>query len=76
MELHERLTTTTPERQPGARRAVRRAEDALHMLVIGDLGPQLFNGQMDPGGSANASSSTSGGTYRPRRASLATTASA
>ena len=48
MELHERLTDDAAGR-PGERaRPVRRAQEPLHLAVIGELGPQLFNVDMDP----------------------------
>ena len=49
MELHERLATAPAASQPrqGETRS-RRSRTAIHMAVIGDLGPQLFNVDMDP----------------------------
>jgi pilus assembly protein CpaF len=48
MELHERLSTmrpvtTTPERDPFAD-----AKNRIHFAVIAELGPQLFNANMEP----------------------------
>jgi pilus assembly protein CpaF len=48
MELHERLTTArsvplTADRDPFAE-----LKNRIHFAVIGDLGPQLFNVNMDP----------------------------
>jgi pilus assembly protein CpaF len=48
MELHERLLTapavaTTPGHDPFAE-----LKDRIHLAVIGDLGPQLFNVNIDP----------------------------
>jgi pilus assembly protein CpaF len=51
MELHERLTTTTnrPTAQTGAD-PFASLKNSVHLLVIGDLGPQLFNVTTDPVG--------------------------
>src|SRR5436305_12726962 len=46
MELHERLNTSKPvsaERDPFAE-----VKSRVHFTVIGDLGPQLYNVNMDP----------------------------
>src|SRR3954447_14484192 len=48
MELHERLLTapvvaTTPGQDPFSE-----LKDRIHLAVIGDLGPQLFNVSIDP----------------------------
>src|SRR5205809_8144897 len=46
MELHERLNTSKPvtgERDPFAE-----LKSRIHFTVIGDLGPQLYNVNMDP----------------------------
>ena len=47
MDLHERLTSVRPvaavNREPYAE-----LKNAVHLKVIGDLGPQLFNITMDP----------------------------
>jgi hypothetical protein len=48
MELHERLLTaptvaTTPGQDPFSE-----LKDRVHLAVIGDLGPQLFNVNIEP----------------------------
>ena len=43
MELHERLTTTRPSAAPGTREPFAELKNRVHLAVIGDLGPQLFN---------------------------------
>jgi len=48
MELHERLTTTRPTPQAGTREPFAELKTQVHLAVIGDLGPQLFNVTMDP----------------------------
>ena len=48
MELHERLTTTRPTTTQGAREPFAELKTQVHLTVIGDLGPQLFNVTMDP----------------------------
>src|SRR5262245_45066223 len=48
MELHERLTTTRPATMPGAREPFAELKTRIHLTVIGELGPQLFNVTMDP----------------------------
>jgi pilus assembly protein CpaF len=50
MELHERLTTARPTAGPGsqAREPFAELKTRIHLEVIGDLGPQLFNVTMDP----------------------------
>src|SRR6186713_168454 len=50
MELHERLTTARPTTGPGAqgREPFAELKTRIHLEVIGDLGPQLFNTTMDP----------------------------
>jgi pilus assembly protein CpaF len=48
MELHERLTTARPAPQPGRDDPFAEIKNRVHMAVIGDLGPQLFNVSMDP----------------------------
>src|SRR6476659_2766206 len=48
MELHERLTTTRPATVHGAREPFAELKTRVHLTVIGDLGPQLFNVTMDP----------------------------
>ncbi len=49
MELHERLTTTRPNVSQGTREPFAELKTQVHLAVIGDLGPQLFNVTMDPG---------------------------
>src|SRR6478736_336391 len=48
MELHERLTTARPAPAPGRDDPFAEIKNRVHMAVIGDLGPQLFNVSMDP----------------------------
>ncbi len=48
MELHERLSTTRPAPPPTGRDPFSEVKNRLHLAVIGDLGPQLFNVTMDP----------------------------
>jgi pilus assembly protein CpaF len=49
MELHERLTTTRHTGQGAAgREPFAELKNQIHLAVIGDLGPQLFNVTMDP----------------------------
>jgi pilus assembly protein CpaF len=48
MELHERLTTARPAPTPGRDDPFAEIKNRVHMAVIGDLGPQLFNVSMDP----------------------------
>jgi pilus assembly protein CpaF len=50
MELHERLTTLRPAVAPSGRDPFSDVKNRIHMAVIGDLGPQLFNVNMDPAG--------------------------
>jgi pilus assembly protein CpaF len=47
MELHERLTTARSTLQ-GERDPFAELKNRIHFAVIGDLGPQLFNVNMDP----------------------------
>src|SRR5581483_7866453 len=47
MELHERLTATRPAVPPG-REPFAELKNAVHLKVIGDLGPQLYNVSLDP----------------------------
>jgi pilus assembly protein CpaF len=47
MELHERLTTTRPTTH-GAREPFAELKTRVHLTVIGELGPQLYNVSMDP----------------------------
>src|SRR5438477_3394100 len=46
MELHERLSTSKP--LTGAQDPFAEVKSRVHFAVIGDLGPQLFNVNMDP----------------------------
>ena len=48
MDLHERLTTTRPVVQANGRDPFAELKNRLHLAVIGELGPQLFNVNMDP----------------------------
>jgi pilus assembly protein CpaF len=49
MELHERLTATRPESAPsGGRDQFAELKTRVHLAVIGDLGPQLYNVSTDP----------------------------
>jgi pilus assembly protein CpaF len=48
MELHERLTTARPAPPPGRDDPFAELKNRVHLAVIGDLGPQLFNVSMDP----------------------------
>ena len=48
MELHERLTTLRPVAAPTGRDPFSEVKNRVHMAVIGELGPQLFNVNMDP----------------------------
>ena len=47
MELHERLSTTRPISHVGSD-PFDEVKNRVHLAVIGDLGPQLFNVNMDP----------------------------
>jgi pilus assembly protein CpaF len=46
MELHERLNTSKP--LSGAQDPFAEVKSRVHFTVIGDLGPQLYNVNMDP----------------------------
>src|SRR6266480_1426562 len=46
MELHERLNTSKP--LSGADDPFAEVKSRVHFTVIGDLGPQLYNVNMDP----------------------------
>src|SRR3954449_6224117 len=46
MELHERLSTAKPA--AGAQDPFAEVKSRVHFTVIGDLGPQLYNVNMDP----------------------------
>src|SRR4051812_15721336 len=49
MELHERLSAGRPAAGPSqARDAFADVKNRIHHAVIGDLGPQLFNAEIDP----------------------------
>ncbi|MSO96120.1 MAG: CpaF family protein [Thermoleophilia bacterium] len=48
MELHERLTTSRKTAPQGVREPFADLKTQVHLAVIGDLGPQLFNVAMDP----------------------------
>jgi pilus assembly protein CpaF len=48
MELHERLTATRPVAAPTGRDPFAEVKNKIHLAVIGELGPQLFNVSMDP----------------------------
>ena len=49
MDLHERLSTTTrPVAPTNGRDPFSELKNRLHLAVIGELGPQLFNVSMDP----------------------------
>jgi pilus assembly protein CpaF len=47
MELHERLSTSRPVPHSGPD-PFAEVKNRLHLAVIGELGPQLFNSTMDP----------------------------
>jgi pilus assembly protein CpaF len=48
MELHERLSAARPVAAPSGRDPFAELKNRIHLAVIGDLGPQLFNVNMDP----------------------------
>jgi pilus assembly protein CpaF len=48
MELHERLTAARPVAQSSGRDPFADLKNRVHLTVIGELGPQLFNVTMDP----------------------------
>ncbi|MFL5953773.1 MAG: CpaF family protein [Gaiellaceae bacterium] len=48
MELHERLTTTRPSAAAQGGEPFAEVKTQIHLAVISDLGPQLFNIAMDP----------------------------
>jgi pilus assembly protein CpaF len=50
MELHERLSTARPVTVSRGRDPFAEVKNRIHLAVIGDLGPQLFNVNMDPNG--------------------------
>src|SRR5579862_3984975 len=52
MELHERLSAARPVAtgsSGGGRDPFAELKTRIHLAVIGDLGPQLYNVSMDPG---------------------------
>jgi pilus assembly protein CpaF len=48
MELHERLSAAKPVVAPMGRDPFAELKNRIHLAVIGELGPQLFNVSMDP----------------------------
>ncbi|HEY2371500.1 MAG TPA: CpaF family protein [Gaiellaceae bacterium] len=48
MELHERLNSPRSEMAAGERDPFAELKSRIHFTVIGDLGPQLYNVNMDP----------------------------
>jgi pilus assembly protein CpaF len=48
MELHERLSAARPVPAPAGRDPFSELKNRVHLAVIGDLGPQLFNVSMEP----------------------------
>jgi pilus assembly protein CpaF len=48
MELHERLSAVRPAPAPTGRDPFSELKTRVHLAVIGDLGPQLFNVSMEP----------------------------
>jgi hypothetical protein len=48
MELHERLSTARPVPASAGRDPFSELKNRVHLAVIGDLGPQLFNVNMEP----------------------------
>ena len=48
MELHERLLTATPAVAAPGHDPFSEMKERIHLAVIGDLGPQLFNVNIDP----------------------------
>src|SRR5215218_8305696 len=48
MELHERPSTVRIVPPPAVRDPFSEVKNRIHLAVIGDLGPQLFNVNMDP----------------------------
>jgi pilus assembly protein CpaF len=48
MELHERLSTAPPVSAPSGVDPFSEIKNQIHLVVIGELGPQLFNVSMDP----------------------------
>jgi pilus assembly protein CpaF len=50
MELHERLSANRPVSVHGGPDPFAELKNRVHLAVIGELGPQLFNANMDPNG--------------------------
>jgi len=48
MELHERLSTQRPINTSSGKDPFAEVKTRIHLSVIGDLGPQLYNVTMDP----------------------------
>jgi pilus assembly protein CpaF len=48
MELHERLLTARPIVPVAGRDPFAEVKNRIHLAVIGDLGPQLFNANIEP----------------------------
>ena len=48
MELHERLSTSRPVITTSGPDPFAEVKNRIHLAVIGELGPQLFNSSMDP----------------------------
>ncbi len=48
MDLHERLTTSRPATAPGRDDPFADLKNRIHLAVIGELGPRLFNVSVDP----------------------------
>ncbi len=48
MELHERLSAVRPVTAPTGRDPFAEVKNRIHLAVISELGPQLFNVNMDP----------------------------
>jgi pilus assembly protein CpaF len=48
MDLHERLSTSRPVIAPTGPDPFAEVKNRIHLAVIGELGPQLFNATMDP----------------------------
>jgi pilus assembly protein CpaF len=48
MELHERLSTSRPVAPTSGPDPFAEIKNRIHLAVIGELGPQLFNASMDP----------------------------
>jgi pilus assembly protein CpaF len=48
VDLHERLTTTRPAPVPGRDDPFAELKNRIHLAVIGELGPRLFNVSVEP----------------------------